>query len=157
METTGPDCAPSTLLDLPASDQALVSSRYEILEEIGRGSMGVVYRGRHRLLDQQVAIKFCMPGREIERFQREAKLLASARSPHVVPVRDFDILPGGRAMLVMDWIAGSDLRTLLHNNNGPFPESRAVPWMLQVCEGMRAAADQGIVHRDLKPSNILVD
>jgi O-acetyl-ADP-ribose deacetylase (regulator of RNase III) len=119
--------------------------------------MGVVYRGRHRLLDQQVAIKFCVPGQEIERFQREAKLLASVRSPHAVPVHDFDLLPDGRAMLVMDWVAGHDLRKLLQDNTGPFPESRVVPWMLQVCEAMRAVAAQGIVHRDLKPSNILVD
>jgi O-acetyl-ADP-ribose deacetylase (regulator of RNase III)/predicted Ser/Thr protein kinase len=139
------------------SDEVPILSRYEILEEIGRGGMGVVYRGRHRLLDHQVAIKFCIPGQEIERFQREAKLLASIRSPHTVPVHDFDLLPDGRAMLVMGWVAGRDLKKLLHDNHGPFPESRVVPWMLQVCEGMRAAADQGIVHRDLKPSNILVD
>jgi serine/threonine protein kinase len=157
METTDPYPTPSTPSDLASLDQAPILSRYEILEEIGRGGMAVVYRGRHRLLDQQVAIKICMPGREIERFQRAAKLLASVRSSHVVPVHDFDVLPDGRAMLVMDWVAGRDLRKLLHDNNGPFPESRAVPWMVQVCEGMRAAADQGIVHRDLKPSNILVD
>jgi serine/threonine protein kinase len=157
METTDPHWTPTTPSDLASLDQAPILSRYEILEEIGRGGMGVVHRGRHRLLDQQVAIKFCLPGREIERFLREAKLLATVRSPHVVPVRDFDLLQDGRAMLVMDWVAGPDLRRLLRDNNGPFLEGRVVPWMFQVCEGMRAAAAHGIVHRDLKPSNILVD
>src|SRR6516165_7597341 len=92
METTDPHWTPTTPSDLASLDQAPILSRYEILEEIGRGGMGVVHRGRHRLLDQQVAIKFCLPGREIERFLREAKLLATVRSPHVVPVRDFDLL-----------------------------------------------------------------
>jgi O-acetyl-ADP-ribose deacetylase (regulator of RNase III)/predicted Ser/Thr protein kinase len=134
-----------------------ILTRYEVLEEVGRGGMGVVYRGRHRLLDKPVAIKVCIPGQEIERFQREAKLLASIRSPFAVPVHDFDLLPDGRAMLVMEWIAGRDLRQLLHDADHPFPEGRVLPWMLQVCDGMQAVAAQGIVHRDLKPSNILVD
>src|SRR5262249_31779563 len=122
METTHPDRTPSTPSDLASLNQAPISTRYEISEEVGRGGMGVVYRGRHRLLDQQVAIKFCMPGSDIERFQREAKLLASVRSPHVVPVHDLDLLPDGRAMFVMGWVAGRDLRRLLQDNNGPFPE-----------------------------------
>src|SRR5262249_46762223 len=86
MEPTAPSGACNTPSDPPSPDQALIMSRYEILEEVGRGGMGVVYRGRHRLLDKQVAIKFCIPGHEIERFQREAKLLASVRSPHTVAV-----------------------------------------------------------------------
>jgi serine/threonine protein kinase len=119
--------------------------------------MGVVYRGRHRHLDRQVAIKVCMPDAQITRFQREAKILAAVRSPHVVPVHDFDLLPDGRALLVMDWIAGQDLGKLLRGCSGPMPETRVLPWMEQVCQGMQTAADEGIVHRDLKPSNILID
>jgi serine/threonine protein kinase len=157
MDTTEPDRARSAPPKLPFPGQAPILSRYEILEEVGRGGMGVVYRGRHRLLDKQVAIKFCVPGQEIERFQREARLLASVRSPHAVPVHDFELLPDGRAMLVMDWIAGCDLRKLLRETGQPFPESRVVRWMLQVCDGMQSVAAEGIVHRDLKPSNILVD
>lgn len=157
METSDPSRTRSNPSDSNFPDSAPILSRYEILEEVGRGGMGVVYWGRHRLLDKQVAIKFCNPGQEIERFQREAKLLASVRSPHAVPVHDFELLPNGQAMLVMDWIPGRDLRKLLHDANHCFPESRVLPWMLQVCEGMHAVANQGIVHRDLKPSNILVD
>jgi O-acetyl-ADP-ribose deacetylase (regulator of RNase III)/tRNA A-37 threonylcarbamoyl transferase component Bud32 len=134
-----------------------VLTRYEVLEEVGRGGMGVVHRGRHRLLDQQVAVKFCLPGREVERFQREAKILSSVRSPYLVAVRDFELLPDGRAMLVMDWVEGRDLGKVFRTHNGPLPEGRVVSWMSQVCEGMQAAANRNIVHRDLKPANILVD
>src|SRR5262249_52700368 len=133
MEPTDSHRDHSALSDPASRDQALILSRYDILEEVGRGGMGVVYRGRHRLLDKQVAIKFCIPGHEIVRFQREAKLLASVRSPHTVTVHDFDLLPDGRAMLVMDWIVGRDLRKLLRETKGPLPESRVLPWMLQVC------------------------
>jgi O-acetyl-ADP-ribose deacetylase (regulator of RNase III) len=119
--------------------------------------MGVVFRGRHRLLGQIVAVKFHMLSDGVDRFQREAQVLAGIRSPHVVSVQDFDILPTGQAMLVMSWIAGSDLGKLLRTSPEPFREERVVPWMLQVCDGMKAAAEQGIVHRDLKPSNILID
>lgn len=138
-------------------EQTGLSARYQLLEEVGRGGMGVVFRGKHRLLDQLVAVKFQTLRDGVDRFQREAQVLASIRSPHVVSVQDFDILPSGQAMLVMNWIAGSDLATILRNSPEQILEERVISWMLQVCEGMRAAANQGIVHRDLKPSNILID
>jgi serine/threonine protein kinase len=144
-------------LALTTSDQAELTTRYEILDEAGRGGMGIVYRARHRLLGRQVALKVCLPGGETERFRREAQLLAGLRSAHVVTVHDFELLPDGRALLVMDWIAGRDLGQLLRAQPGPLPETRALPWMRHVGEGMAAAAEQGIVHRDLKPSNILLD
>jgi serine/threonine protein kinase len=148
---------PDTRTSRSSFDQTSLSSRYELLEEIGRGGMGVVYRGKHRLLGQPVAVKFHTVGEGIDRFQREAQVLASIRSPHVVSVLDFDVLPNGQAMLVMNWIAGNDLNKLIRNSPEPFHEGRVIEWMLQVCEGMRTAAEQGIVHRDLKPSNILID
>ncbi|XFA73019.1 serine/threonine-protein kinase [Thermosynechococcaceae cyanobacterium Okahandja] len=140
-----------------AFEQTGLSSRYELLEEVGRGSMGVVFRGRHRLLDQIVAVKFHTLSNGIDRFRREAQVLAGIHSPHVVSLQDFEILPTGHAMLVMSWIPGSDLGKLLRTTSAPFPEERVLRWMLHVCEGMKAVAEQGIVHRDLKPSNILID
>jgi len=157
METSD---TPATLADLPnltPGDQAAILSRYEILEMVGRGGMGVVYRARHRKLNRLVAVKICLPSMRAERFNREAQLLASLHSPHVVAVHDFDELANGQALLVMDWVAGSDLGTLLSKHQGPLPEARALVCMRQVAEGMASAADQGIVHRDLKPSNILID
>jgi O-acetyl-ADP-ribose deacetylase (regulator of RNase III) len=72
-------------------------------------------------------------------------------------VHDFDLLPDGRGLLVMDWVAGQDLGKRLRSRHEPLPETEVLPWMRQVCEAMRVAAAQGIVHRDLKPSNILID
>jgi serine/threonine protein kinase len=138
-------------------DQTDLSSRYELLEEVGRGGMGIVFRGRHRLLGQTVAIKLHTVPEGVQRFHREAQVLASIHSPHVVSVHDFEILPSGLAMFVMPWIAGNDLGRLLSQSVDCFPESRVLKWMLQVCDGMQTAASQGIVHRDLKPSNILID
>jgi O-acetyl-ADP-ribose deacetylase (regulator of RNase III) len=119
--------------------------------------MGVVYRARHRALGKQVAIKVLLPGRSPERFLREAKLLAAVNSPHVVAVHDFDVLPDGSPMLCMDWVQGQTLLQAMRAHGGRVKEDAVLPWMRQVGEGMRAAADQGVVHRDLKPSNILLD
>lgn len=141
----------------PATALLLRSTRYEPLELIGRGGMGIVYRARHRALDKVVALKVLLPGRSPERFLHEAQLLARIRSPHVVQVHDFEVLPDGSRVLAMEWVDGCDLRRLLHEAGGPLPEERVHGWMRDVCIGMTAAADCGIIHRDLKPSNILID
>jgi serine/threonine protein kinase len=140
-----------------ASDPTALLERYEIFEEIGRGSMGVVYRGRHRLLNRRVAIKICLLESFVDRFHREAQLLASVSSPYIVAVHDFAVGGSGRAVLVMDWIEGTDLDRVIRTSDGPVDEGRALRWMIQVCKGMQEAANRGIVHRDLKPSNILID
>lgn len=142
---------------LTPEERAALLPRYEVLDEVGRGGMGIVYRGRHCELDVPVAIKVCWDNAEMERFHREAKLLAKVDSPYVVRVRDFARLDGNRTLFVMDWVAGQDLAKIMNSARGPLPESRVVPWMRQVCDGMRVAAEQRIVHRDLKPANILID
>jgi O-acetyl-ADP-ribose deacetylase (regulator of RNase III)/predicted Ser/Thr protein kinase len=141
----------------PALSSMPFASRYEILAEVGRGTMGVVYRGRHKALDKQVAIKVLLPGRSIGRFLREARLLARVSSPHVVTVHDCDILPDGRPMLCMEWVEGRNFLQVLRAEGGPLAEAKALRWMRETCAGMLAAAEQGITHRDLKPSNILID
>jgi serine/threonine protein kinase len=137
-------------------DSPLVT-RYELLGEVGRGGMGVVYRGRHAQLDRPVAVKVMLPHAAADRFRREARLLAQVRSPHVVAVYDFDVAPDGRPVLVMEWVEGTDLRRLINSRGGPIQEAEVLPWMRDVCEGMRAAHDAGIIHRDLKPANLLID
>jgi serine/threonine protein kinase len=131
--------------------------RYQLLDEVGRGQMGVVYRARHRVLEKEMAIKVLLPGRCRERFLREAKLLAAVGSPHVVAVHDFDVLPDGSPMICMDWVEGKNLLEEMKAQGGQLREDVALPWMRQICEGMEAAADRGVIHRDLKPSNILID
>jgi serine/threonine protein kinase len=138
-------------------DPTALLERYELCEEVGRGGMGVVYRGHHRLLNRRVAIKICLVENLADRFHREAQLLASVSSPHIVAVHDFEIVAAGRAILVMDWIEGANLDQVIRKVGGPVDEGRALRWMTQVCQGMQAAAECGIVHRDLKPSNILID
>jgi eukaryotic-like serine/threonine-protein kinase len=142
---------------LSRADCDALTERYEILEEVGRGGMGVVYKARHVLLDRPVAVKVCLPGAQAERLVREGQLAARVRSPNVVGVHDFDRLPDGRLLLVMEWVEGSTLGAILKASQGPLPEPRVVAWMRQVCQGMQSAADHGVIHRDLKPANILVD
>jgi eukaryotic-like serine/threonine-protein kinase len=136
---------------------AVVTDRYEIIEGVGQGGMGKVFKARHKQLEKVVALKITLPGHSVERFLREAKVLAQINSPHVVGVHDFEVLAGGCPMLVMDWIDGQDLYRTCKAHGGPIPEEKVLPWMRQVSEGMLAVAEQGIIHRDLKPSNILID
>lgn len=135
----------------------VVLARYEILREVGRGGMGVVYAAKHKELDKPVAIKLSLPGIAVERFRREAQLLAKISSPYVVAVHDYDVASSGAPILVMEWIDGRDLHSILKEASGPLPEEQVRIWMTQVCQGMQAAAERDIVHRDLKPSNVLID
>ena len=142
---------PGSTADAPAGP---LSGRYEVLEQVGRGGMGVVFKARHIGLDRLVALKMTLPGVSVERFKREAKLLAQVQSPRVVSVHDFEELPDGRHLLVMEWVDGTDLASKL--KAGPLAEADGLPVMRAVAEGMAAAADAGITHRDQKPSNILL-
>jgi serine/threonine protein kinase len=157
MQTTlpHPESDPRLKLEIPAD--AAFLARYELLGEVGRGGMGVVYRARHKSLDMPVAVKVLRPDAPAERFFREARLLAKVKSPYVVTVHDFDVLPHGCPVLVMEWVEGSNLHHRIRTGGGPLPEEDVTPWMRHTCEGMSAAAEQGIIHRDLKPSNLLID
>jgi O-acetyl-ADP-ribose deacetylase (regulator of RNase III)/tRNA A-37 threonylcarbamoyl transferase component Bud32 len=157
MDSTSPESNPGDRTGLDLRGDSRLAARYEVLKEVGRGGMGVVYKARHRALDHHVAIKVMRPGAPAERFLREAQLLARVRSPYVVAVHDFEVLAGGSPVLVMEWVEGSDLQRLLGESAGPLAEGEVLEWMRQTCEGMAAAAEQGIIHRDLKPSNLLID
>ncbi len=134
-----------------------LDSRYEVMEQIGSGGFGTVYRGRHRQLAMDIAIKILKAGASSDRFLREARLLAQIKSPHVVRVHDFELIAGDTPVIVMEWVDGIDLRQMLRDFGGRIGEQYVLPWMAQVCRGMMAAAAEGIIHRDLKPSNILID
>lgn len=137
-------------------DQRFIE-KYEVLGEIGRGAMGVVLRGRHKVLNRNVAIKVMQPHAVSDRFIREAQLLAKINSPHVVTLYDYYVLESGCQVLVMEWVEGSTLYEVIKSKASSLTELTILPWMKQTCEGMYAAASLGIVHRDLKPSNILID
>jgi predicted Ser/Thr protein kinase len=131
----------------------------EILEHLGRGGMGVVYKARQRHLNRLVAVKILPPSvgddpAFAERFTREAQALAQLNHPNIVQVYDF-----GRTdeffYFVMEYVDGVNLRALIRDGKlSPEQALRIVP---QICDALQFAHDEGIVHRDIKPENILVD
>jgi serine/threonine protein kinase len=131
----------------------------EVLELVGRGGMGLVYKARQRRLDRLVALKVLAPDLAndpafAERFLREAQALAKLNHANVVAVHDFGERQG-RYFLLMEFVDGTPLRVLLENRQlDPTEALRLVP---DICAGLQYAHEQGIVHRDIKPENILVD
>ena len=132
--------------------------RYTLLELIGRGGMGEVWRAHDPTVDRVVALKVLTPhvaGDEVyeERFRREAHAAAGLDEPHVVPIFDFGEVEG-RLYVTMRLIQGQDLQTMLEA--GPVVPARAVLIIEQIASALHAAHRIGLVHRDVKPSNIRV-
>jgi len=132
---------------------------YEILGEIGRGGMGIVFMARQRSLDRTVAIKVLRPaeltfGKALQRFEREAKSLAKLRHGHIVAIHEVG-RSGGNLFYIMDFVDGKPLAEILRK--GPMTASGAVRVLKQVASAVAYAHNHGIIHRDLKPSNILID
>ncbi len=130
---------------------------YQLGEKIGQGGMGSVWRGRHTGLDRDVAIKFMDAAISedqvaVERFLREAKLLAKIDHPNVVRVHDTGRDDKGQPYIVMELLDGISLSDRL--KRGPMPESEAVDIACQVLNALSEAHKLGIVHRDVKPANI---
>ncbi len=131
---------------------------YELLDNIGRGGMGLVYRARDTRLDRQVAIK-CLrtelfEAHYIERFKREALLLAKLNHPNIVQIYDFIEAPDQLA-LVMELVEGQNLQLHLREHIAPF--SQRMRWLIEIAQGLAVAHDAGIIHRDLKAENILIN
>ncbi len=134
--------------------------RYEILAVLGKGGMGIVYKARHQLLERPVAIKTLHPSmvsnhQNLARFQREAKAASSLNHPQIVSVHDFGMSPNGVPYLVMDYLDGRSLASVIEQG-GFLAPARALPIFIQVCEALNHAHKRGVVHRDLKPSNIML-
>ncbi|HQR47101.1 MAG TPA: serine/threonine-protein kinase, partial [Thermoanaerobaculia bacterium] len=137
-----------------------IGSRYRVVKLLGRGGMGAVYRCRDEELQRDVALKVIRPEIAadpdvLDRFKREIQLSSRITHRNVLRVYDLGEADGVR-FLTMEFVEGDDLSNLLRKA-GSFPVSRLVHLFRQVCEGLKAAHDEGVVHRDLKPQNVMVD
>ncbi len=135
---------------------------YELLERLGEGGMGEVFLARQLSLDREVAVKLVR--RELvaeewflERLEREARLLARLRHPHLVTVHDFLRLPDGTAAVVMELVEGGSLRDRLRADPNGLPLDEALTLIRQVAAALAAAHAEGVIHRDIKPENVLLD
>jgi serine/threonine protein kinase len=131
----------------------------EILECLGRGGMGVVYRARQPQLNRLVALKLLAPGKAqeasfTERFAREAQALARLSHQHIVTIYDFGQVDG-LYYLLMEYVDGTSLRQLLQSHQ--ITPEQALAIVPRICDALQYAHDHGIVHRDIKPENILLD
>ena len=147
--------------DRPILQDSLIGlefGHYRILERVGSGGMGVVYRGYDAHLEREVAIKVLNPGTiandlSRKRFRNEARALSKLNHPIIATVHDFHTQEG-RDFLVMEYIAGLPLSKRLAE--GSLPEKDVIALGVQLAEGLSAAHEQGVVHRDLKPGNLVL-
>jgi eukaryotic-like serine/threonine-protein kinase len=138
----------------------VLGNRYEILQLLGEGGMGAVYKARDREVDRLVALKLIRPELAsradiLARFKQE--LILARQVTHKNVIRIFDLGEAdGLKFITMDFIEGRDLKSILREK-GKFPSEEAVKVATQICRALDAAHSEGVVHRDLKPQNIMVD
>jgi eukaryotic-like serine/threonine-protein kinase len=132
---------------------------YEIIEEIARGGMGVVYKARQVSLNRLVALKMILSGQlasadDVRRFRAEAEAAAHLRHPNIVAIHEVDE-HNGQHFFSMDYVAGRSLAEMVREH--PLSPEQAARYVKIVAEAIHHAHRQGILHRDLKPSNVLID
>ena len=161
------DQHPAATTACPRTGQPIVGgpcgtriARYEIERLLGDGGMGSVYRAKHVMLNQPVAVKllhaeFARRGDMLERFIREARAAAAIGNPHIIRVHDCDVTPEGRPFLVMELLEGEGLDALIRRERRLTPQ-RVVALSQQILDGLGAAHVAGIIHRDMKPANVFV-
>src|SRR4051794_7023141 len=146
--------SPSTISRMEAGSQL---GPYEIIERIGAGGMGEVWRARDRRLQRDVAVKVLLGNAHgddaLPRFEREARAVAALSHPNILAIHDFGT-ESGTLYAVMELLEGATLRERLELSE--LEVSRALDWGHQIAQGLAAAHERGITHRDLKPENIFV-
>jgi len=158
-ETAFSGDTPAAQPPLPPEQIAPHFPQLEILECLGRGGMGVVYKARQKSLNRLVALKLLAPERVRDtkfaaRFAREAQALAALNHPNIVTIYDFG-QAGGFYYLLMEFVDGVNLRQLLRTRK--FTPEEALAIVPPLCDALQFAHDRGIVHRDIKPENLLLD
>lgn len=133
---------------------------YQLIEQVGQGGMGEVWRARHRYLAREAAVKLIgAKGKDAEetrkRFEREAQAIARLESPHTVSIFDYGVTPEGQLYFAMELIRGMNLDQLV-KRFGPLPNGRVRHIWLGVLRSLEEAHAGGLVHRDIKPSNVLL-
>src|SRR5215831_13337944 len=138
----------------------VLGGRYEILQKLGEGGMGAVYKARDHEVDRLVALKVIRPELAanpeiLQRFKQELVLARQITHRNVVRIYDLGEAEGVK-FITMEYVDGEDLKTILRRS-GKLPSADAVSIMQQVCRALDACHSEGVIHRDLKPSNIMRD
>ncbi len=157
------DISPTGTLEMPVESLqsgTLFAHRYRIIEQVGKGGMGRVYKVRDTQINEDIALKLIKPEiatdeKVIERFRNE--LIIARKITHKNVCRLFDINEeAGTPFITMEFVSGEDLKSILLKE-GKLAETKIISIAKQVCEGLDAAHELGVVHRDLKPQNIMID
>src|SRR5271170_314165 len=150
----------STLLEVnELSDGAVIRGKYKIIQKIGEGGMGAVYKALHVKFNEICALKIVLPFHLqdptfIQRFNAEAMLMRKLDHPHALRINDVDETEDGRPFFVMEFVEGEGLDALLAR--GPLSATRAIGITIQACEALAAAHRLGVIHRDIKPANLML-
>ena len=139
---------------------SIFAERYEVLEELGKGGMGEVYRVKDEKLDEEMALKVLKPEIAahkdmIQRFKNELKLSRKIAHRHICKMYDLNE-EEETPFITMEYVQGEDLKSAIRKE-GKLEEKDALAIAKQVCEGLAEAHELGVVHRDLKPQNIMID
>jgi len=139
--------------------KGLAIGRYVLLDHIGRGALGRVFKARHRLMDRVVALKVLLPygslsETSVSRFSREMKIVGLLDHPNVVRAIDADVHEGF-PYIVMEYLEGGDLEHVLASR-GPLPADEVIEYMAQASRGLAHAHEKGVIHRDVKPTNLFL-
>lgn len=129
--------------------------QYELLEEIGHGTFGTVWKARHQTAGWFRAVKVANEPRLVEQFRVESEVLDQLNHPRIVRVYDL-VTTGHSPAIILEYVEGTDLERLLRQSGGPLPWRQAVRVALEVLDGLAVAHAAGLLHRDIKPSNILL-